>query len=299
MRASVLVFAALLGLPASGGEKLIQNDTFSGTGPVAAPVAFTTYAGAGVTLTPDPADYPLSLIAVDVMVVPTPMSVPGDFDLGLIDVWDEAPDAGVSPPPTQSGNRYTGGLQLTGATNTFNRFTFPSPIVIDGGRLFIGVRQGVDNLGAPYNTTIAMDNGPVVPNAEWHFDGYGHWERLVAGDAGAGEIALSRNWIIRGVISRPSQPPVVTAISPDAGANGARVDVTVSGDFFAIDSRVFLGTTELAVSSRVPPTTLYAAVPVGLAAGVYDVIVENPGAPPLVESMIWSARNPSSVISFT
>ena len=85
------------------GEAVVKNDHFDGTGQVSNGVLFAEYDGAGVIFEPEAAAYPLTIKAVDVLLVPIGSGSGGDYGAYLLDVWDEA--AGALPPTTNDGNR--------------------------------------------------------------------------------------------------------------------------------------------------------------------------------------------------
>lgn len=72
------------------------------------------------------------------------------------------------------------------------------------------------------------------------------------------------------------QGPTPTSIVPNSGCNDTPVNVTINGTYFAPGATVNLGAWALPVT-WVDENTLTAIVPQDIAAGVYDLIVTNPG----------------------
>ena len=73
-------------------------------------------------------------------------------------------------------------------------------------------------------------------------------------------------------------PPTVSSISPTSGPSNSTTEITVTGANFQNDAWVYIGSTparDVIVNSG---SELVAIVPPGLAAGVYDIVVENPDA---------------------
>lgn len=74
----------------------------------------------------------------------------------------------------------------------------------------------------------------------------------------------------------PTGPPMITAISPDTGKSDAATMITVTGSGFVSGLSLKIGAIT-AGNVEVPGgSTVRALVPQGIAAGTYDVVVENP-----------------------
>lgn len=205
-RSPFVVFALLWATQAQSGTKLLGNDTFTGAGAVYQGVDLKEYDGAGVLITPDPADYPVTIVGVDILCVPTQGQPPNQLGAYLLDIWDE--HAGPLPPP---GAGYDGGtnppivdssgagIQLTSSTSLFNRVTLVPPVTVTSGRIFIAVREQLSSQDD--FTTIATDLGPLAtPEANWYFFGSGNWGAVDLGDAGT-QYNIPGNWIIRAVVA--------------------------------------------------------------------------------------------------
>ncbi|MBN9391142.1 MAG: IPT/TIG domain-containing protein [Chloroflexi bacterium] len=72
------------------------------------------------------------------------------------------------------------------------------------------------------------------------------------------------------------QAPTVTSIAPVTGINNVANTINITGTNFVATPGVKLGTTSLTNVTFVSATRLTAVVPVGLAAGVYSLVVTNP-----------------------
>ncbi len=260
---------------AQAGQRLLQNDHFTGVGSVFSGVSFYEYQGAGVLFTPSPSDYPLKIIAIDVLAVSVNGGSSGSLGAYVVDVWDE--DGGTVPPPKllDGGVRSTGlldmqGLQLTTSTAQFNRFTLTQPLIVPGGKVFVQVSEQLDT--ATDGTTLALDNGPARPNANWFFNGGGLFDDFALPDGG---LLYNRNWIIRLVLEVPDTAVAVSSVLPSSGPSSANVPILISGANFEVGATVLLGTTTLQLTMS-SATQLTAVVPIGTAPGFYDVVVRNP-----------------------
>jgi hypothetical protein len=156
MTRSLALVLVIGSLPALAGNKVIQNDTFTGVGSVNAGISFNEYQGVGVMFEPPLAEYPLTVVGVDIFCVPY-MNQGNGVGSYLVDLYDEtsmtpAPrpdDAGVWPDFVMTNGRLgQTGAALTASTTTFNRFTFPQPITIASGRIFIQVTQQNSTTGS-------------------------------------------------------------------------------------------------------------------------------------------------------
>jgi hypothetical protein len=87
-RLAVLLAVVLSG-GAAAGTKVIKNDTFTGAGGIFAGVSFGEYQGAGVLFEGEPGDYPMKIVAVDILAVPYQQQGTG-VGAYLIDLYDEA-----------------------------------------------------------------------------------------------------------------------------------------------------------------------------------------------------------------
>ena len=271
----LMLFAAILGSTAAAGTKVIKNDTFTGVGTVFTGVSFGEYQGAGVLFEPSLADYPLKIIAIDVLLAPyAGNAVLGQYEF---DLWDES--AGTVPPPTPNdgGSYYYGRIYrearaLTPSSTMFNRFTFTNPVIVPSGKIFVKVSQILDTNSD--GTTIALDNATTPkPNANWYFDGLGYFDRFDQPDGGYFN-GLNRNWIIRLVLEVPDVSVTVTSITPSSSLTNTATNVVITGTNFEIGARAYLGTNELSLSN-LTAQRIAASVPIGLPAGTYDVRVRN------------------------
>lgn len=270
------LIAALLGAAqAAAADKILKNDTFTGSGAVNSGVSFGEYQGAGVLFSPAPGDYPLTIKAVDVFSVTYGGGAPGNYGSYVLSLWDETGgtltpprgfDGGTNPPRVNMQ-----GVQLITSSTQLNRYTFPVPLVVDAGHVFVAVTEQLQT--SFDSTTIALDNGPLVPGANWFFNGGGTYERIDLPDGGRLN-GINANWIIRLVLDAPDQVVTVTSITPNAGAPTADTDVTITGTNFELGAEAFVGTTSLTLRA-VTPTSIAATVPAGIAPGLYDVRVRN------------------------
>lgn len=274
----LVLLAVLLGGTAVAGTKVIKNDTFTGTGSIYAGVSFGTYEGAGVLFTPQPSDYPLKIVGLDVLLVDYMQQGLGTGQYEF-DLWDES-GGSVPPPllPNDGGSNYYGQiskqtLQLTTSSTMFNRYSFPVPVIVTSGKVFVKLSEVFDT---PFDgTTIALDTSNAKPGANWFFDGNGGFIPMELPDGGFFN-GVNHNWLIRLVLEVPDVAVTVTSITPSSSLTTVATNVVITGTNFEVGARAFLGTTELTLSN-VTAQTIGAAVPAGLTPGTYDVKVRNPG----------------------
>lgn len=271
------VLTALVGASsAAAGTKYVKNDTFSGSGSINTGVSFGELQGAGVLFSPSPADYPLNIIGVDVFIATYAGGGPGLPGAYVVSLWDESKGT-LSPPTLFDGGYYQGivnmlSVQFTTSSTMLNRVTLPSRLVVDAGQVFVMVAE--QNQTSLDDTTIALDNGPLAPGANWYFDGSGYFHPVDLPDGGR-PYGINQNWIIRLVLDVPDVPVIVTSINPASGPNSVDTDVTITGANFELGAQAFAGTTPLTLRS-VAATTIEATVPAGLTPGQYDLVVRNP-----------------------
>lgn len=242
-----MLLAALLGGTAAAGTKVVKNDTFTGAGSVNAGVSFGEYQGAGVLFEPDAADYPLKIVGVDILLVPYMLgqASQGQYEF---DLWDESGGTVPPPVPNDGGSYYVGrisrqALLLNTSTSSFSRYTFPAPITVPSGKVFVKVSEILST--GDDGTTIALDTATTPkPNANWLFDGFGYFHRFDQPDGGFYND-LRANWIIRLVLEVPDVGVTVTSITPSSSVTTAATNVVIAGTNFELGARAFLGTNEL------------------------------------------------------
>lgn len=278
MRTRLAVLAALISAAVCLADtKIIQNDNFTGTGPVYSGVSLGEYQGAGVLFEPDPSDYPLTVIGVDVLAVGY-MNAGASNGAFVISVWDEHAGTVAPPVPNDGGDFYRAvidddGIQLTASGTSFNRYTLAQPLLVPSGKVFVRVSEQTQT--SLDSMTIALDTASSPkPGANWFFDGFGYFHPFEEGDGGYYN-GLNRNWIVRLVLQVPDGAVTVTRITPNSSRTDETQQVAITGTNFELGAKAFLGTTELMVTSRTG-VNLGATVPAGLPAGTYDVRVQNP-----------------------
>ncbi|MBL8911354.1 MAG: IPT/TIG domain-containing protein [Archangium sp.] len=280
MHLRLVAIAALLSTtlatPVFAGEKQIKNDTFTGAGGVFSGLSFGEYQGAAVLFEPDASEYPLTIIAVDILVVPYMMQGSG-IGAYELDIWDESAGTVAPPVPNDGGLRYSGrvdrqGVQVTTSSTMFNRFTLQQPIVVPSGKVFVKFSQQTQT--SLDGTTIAMDMASAPkPGANWFFNGFGGFEPFDLPDGGYFN-GLNKNWIIRLVVQVPDVAVTVTAINPNRSLTQDATNVVIQGTNFELGATAFIGTTQLAINN-LTGTTIAATVPAGIIPGTYDVSVRN------------------------
>lgn len=255
------------------GTRIIQNDRYLGTGAVQS-VGLGEYEGGAVLFTPDPSDYPLEIVAIEILSVPAFSSQAGGQGAYFLDIWDEQYGT-LTPPKLFDGGTYRSrtnqqGVLLTTSTTMFNRYTLTQPVVVTSGKVFVSVTQ--QQSSAMDDTTLALDQGPVR-RGNWFFDGAGTFVPVDLPDGGTLN-GIRGNWIIRLVVSAPDTAPTVTSITPATASVEATTPVTIAGTNFELGAKAFIGTTELALRSF-STTSIAATAPPGLPIGALDVKVRN------------------------
>ena len=242
-----------------------------GTGAVQQ-VGLGEYEGGAVLFTPDPSDYPLQIVAIDVLVVPYQTAPAGAQGAWLVNVWDET-GGRIAPPELVDGGTYAPQRQLsvalTSSSTSFNRVAI-TPLTVNAGGVFVSVTQQLSS--AMDDTALAVDQGPLR-RGNWFFNGGGTYFPIDLPDGGVLN-GLRGNWIIRLVVTAPDNPVSVTSITPATGASDQVTPVTIAGSNFELGAKAFVGATELTLT-QFSPTSLSARVPAGLAVGRHDVKVRN------------------------
>ncbi|MBI4743694.1 MAG: IPT/TIG domain-containing protein, partial [Actinobacteria bacterium] len=76
----------------------------------------------------------------------------------------------------------------------------------------------------------------------------------------------------------PTLPtPTITSVVPNTGDNSTTTNITINGTNFASAATAKIGSTNLTNVVWVNPNTINATVPAGLATGIYNISVVNPG----------------------
>jgi IPT/TIG domain len=275
-----LVLATLLAGSAVAGNKVIKNDNFTGAGGIGSGVSFGEYEGAGVLFQPDPSEYPLKIVGIDVLLVPY-MQQGSGVGAYEVEIYDEG--APVGPPRMNDAGTYDQfalrtsrlgrqGVQFSTSTSMFNRFALSTPVIVDAGAVFVQVTEQTQT--SLDGTTIAVDTSAPKPFANWYFDGFGSFHVFDLADGGTYNN-INHNWIIRLVLEVADTAVTVTAINPNTSVTTASPSVVISGTNFELGATALLGTNALAITN-LTGTSVRATVPAGLTPGVYDVIVRNP-----------------------
>lgn len=275
-----LVLATLLAGSAVAGNKVIKNDNFTGAGGIGSGVSFGEYEGAGVLFQPDPSEYPLKIVGIDVLLVPY-MQQGSGVGAYVVEIYDEGSmykppqmnDAGsYGPYPLHTNRLGQQGVQFSTSTAMFNRFALSQPVIVDAGAVFVQVTEQTQT--SLDGTTIAVDTASPKPFANWYFNGFGSFDVFDLPDGGYLNN-INHNWIIRLVLEVPDTAVTVTAINPNTSVTTASPSVVISGTNFELGATALLGTNALAITN-LTGTSVRATVPAGLTPGVYDVIVRNP-----------------------
>ncbi|MBK7861738.1 MAG: IPT/TIG domain-containing protein [Archangiaceae bacterium] len=187
---------------ALAGTRVLQHDTFTGSGPVGSGVFFSEYEGAAVLFMPD-GGYPVTLLGFDVLSVTYNNGPSGAAAAYQLDVWDER-GGRVDPPKTFDGGRYAPVaqtfVQLTTSTSQLNRILLPQPVTVTAGSIFVSLGEQLST--ADDNATVALDPGPLVPGVNWYRDAVGNFTRIDLPDGGFFN-GITRNWVFRAVLDAP------------------------------------------------------------------------------------------------
>ncbi|MBS2032426.1 MAG: IPT/TIG domain-containing protein [Deltaproteobacteria bacterium] len=228
----LVVASTLLGGRAWAGQAYLQNDTFTGSSHVNIGADFSDYGAAGVFLNAGPGmSYPLTLKGIEVLYAP-------QSGAGSSEPWDleifSTPDGGL--PTVASGDLYSDYVEgtnvgFTTSTNSFNTFTLPTPISIDGP-IFVQLKEPYDcNLdGICYSGVIALDDATPVLGANWFLNHNRGYEDMSYPDSGY----PYGNWIIRGVVDAPdvdagpSTTSTTTSSTTTAGSTSGTTTASTS-----------------------------------------------------------------------
>ncbi len=186
--------------------------------------------------------------------------VPGDFIFRpIVELSDLT--------PWQAGGQCTGGTPDAGPSDTG---VHPDAGAADA-EPSDAEPSDADSMDAEPGAELPLDAGTPVdlggPN-----DAAGPAEDAAApSDSGAFDASSTES-----DAGLPSEAPSISAITPSEGLGDRAIDVLVTGTGFASGATLRIGQIP-AVSVSVPgTTTLLAKVPPGIAAGTYDVTVQNP-----------------------
>lgn len=190
----------------------------------------------------------------------------GATDAGVRDAApgvDAAPAADVGPrPDAATGLDAAAGVDAVATPDAEPVADAAAPT--DGGVAPDGAVAPDAAAGVP-DAAVAADAAAVAPDA------------AVAADAAASTDAGAM-----------LPAPTITSVSPDRGNNAQAVPLVITGTGFTAGLRVRIGAVQLADPSLAGTTTIEASVPPGLAAGTYDVLVQNPDGQAAVRSKAYT-----------
>jgi len=121
-------------LPAWAEQKIIQNDSFTGTATFTQLASFAEQEYFAATFTVDPADYPFRIEKVQTLALAL---LPGTISMVSVTVWE---DTGAAAPGTVL-HTSAYGFQLEGSTTALNELDLTCEnIVISSGKVRVGLR---------------------------------------------------------------------------------------------------------------------------------------------------------------
>jgi hypothetical protein len=192
-----LLVAALMlvAAPAPAVEKTLQNDSFSGIGSINC-VSGSSFSVPGeiaaARFTPDPGDYPVRILEVQVLACP-----PGAQDTLVLKIWE---DDGVSNEPGVLLDE--GAFTLSGSDVALNGLDVSVfDLVVSSG----SIRVGIEYWLGPSTVGLATDtDGHVMPQPNFIYglpDPPFGWQP-------ADFYSVNGDWIIRLRIDANSVPPI-------------------------------------------------------------------------------------------
>lgn len=187
-----LVGAITLCTPASAIERVLQNDSFAGSGTVICVTGQSFAEGemAAARFTPAPTDYPFQLLRV--LILACPNGAQSDL---VVKVWE---DDGISADP--GALRHEEIYTLYGSDTALNEIDLSSlDIIITEG----SVRVGIEYFFGAATTGIASDiDGHVVPQPNFIY--------AIPPSAWvpADSLGVNGDWILRAVIDANESPPL-------------------------------------------------------------------------------------------
>jgi len=191
---SAMLFAGIASHPVVAVEKILQNDAFPGSGSVicVSGQSFFEEEIAAARFTPDPGDYPLQILEIQVLACP--QGAQGELALKI---WQ---DDGVSNQP---GNLlHEEAFTLLGSDVALNALDVSSlGLVVNSG----SIRIGFEYLPLPTLMGFATDmDGHVVPQQNFIYAVSGP----LVGWWPADLFGVNNDWIIRVRVDASSEPPL-------------------------------------------------------------------------------------------
>ena len=168
-------------LPAWAEQKIIQNDSFTGTATFTQLASFAEQEYFAATFTVDPADYPFRIEKVQTLALAL---LPGTISMVSVTVWE---DTGAAAPGTVL-HTSAYGFQLEGSTTALNELDLTCEnIVISSAKVRVGLRwEYVGDLMG-----IAFDGDGIITETNSVFSpSLGGW-------VWAEGEAVSGDWILR------------------------------------------------------------------------------------------------------
>jgi len=181
---ALLALLSVVTAPVSAEQKILQNDSFDGTGTFTQLAVFDEQEIVAAAFSADPADYPFRIEKVQALVMAL---LPGTIAFVSITVWEEV--GTVQPGPILYNSSY--GFQVESSDTALNELDLTCEnIVISSGSARVGIRW--EYVGDPIG--ILFDDDGITPATNTLFSSpLGGWwyaeDRGVTGD-----------WIMRLVI---------------------------------------------------------------------------------------------------
>ena len=173
----ILALVGVVSAPVSAERKIIQNDSFTGSGILTGYAAFAEQEYVAATFTVDPADYPFRIEKVQTLVL---ADLPGTIAMVSVTVWE---DTGTSVPGTVL-HTSTYGFQVESSVSALNELDLSCEnIVITSGNVRVGLRW--EYVGDQIGIAFDLDGITFLTNTVFSSPLGGWWwaeDLFVAGD---------------------------------------------------------------------------------------------------------------------
>jgi hypothetical protein len=180
----VILMATLVGNTASAERKVLQNDSFDGSGTFTQLPAFAEQEYAAASFSADSADHPFRIEKVQALVLAPPPLTDGTIAMVSVTVWQENGNA----VPGTVIHTSTYGFQVESSSTAFNELDLSCEnIVIDSGPIRVGIRW--EYVGDPIGIAPDLDGIQPQINSVYSPALLGWWW--------AEDLMVSGDWIIR------------------------------------------------------------------------------------------------------